>query len=122
MNIEGTKRVVSACVKAGSVTSIVYTSTTGVVWTGKPVRGATEDEIPLVTKEWDTYGYTKAIAEKIIIDANGQNGMRTVALRPCGMVGYEGVLFVAPLFCWVFDATHTSVIQGKRPAGNVENC
>lgn len=87
VNIEGTKRVVSACVKAGSVTSIVYTSTTGVVWTGKPVRGATEDEIPLVTKEWDTYGYTKAIAEKIIIDANGQNGMRTVALRPCGMVG-----------------------------------
>ncbi|KAF6741956.1 putative sterol dehydrogenase [Ephemerocybe angulata] len=90
VNITGTKHILSACRTPGTaVSSFIFTSSTGAVWRGQPVRGATEAEIPLVEDEWDAYGYTKAVAERMVIEANanGEGGMRTVALRPCGMLG-----------------------------------
>ncbi|KAJ2916168.1 hypothetical protein MD484_g4239, partial [Candolleomyces efflorescens] len=86
VNVAGTRTIVSACQKAG-VKTLVYTSSTGAVWDGKVVEGATEDDVKLVTKEFNTYGFTKALAEDLVIKANGHEGMRTVAIRPCGMCG-----------------------------------
>lgn len=75
-----------ACQEA-DVKTLVYTSSTGAVWDGKVVEGATEDDVKLVTKEFHTYGFTKALAEDMVIKANDHEGMRTVAIRPCGMCG-----------------------------------
>ena len=77
----------SACQKA-KVQTFVYTSSTGAVWSGQVVEGATEADVKLVTKEFYPYGYTKALAEDMVIKDNGKEGMRTVAIRPCGMCGW----------------------------------
>ncbi|KAJ2925699.1 hypothetical protein H1R20_g11396, partial [Candolleomyces eurysporus] len=86
INLAGTRTILNACRNAGVVT-FVYTSSTGAVWSGQVVEGATEDDVKLVTKEFNTYGYTKALAEDMVIKANERDGMRTVAIRPCGMCG-----------------------------------
>ncbi|TEB34050.1 NAD(P)-binding protein [Coprinellus micaceus] len=88
VNIEGTKSILSACRKASTVTSLVFTSSTGCVWAGQTVSGATEEELTYLTDDkFDVYGYTKGRAEETVLKANGEDGVRTVAIRPCGMLG-----------------------------------
>ncbi|KAJ3522868.1 hypothetical protein NMY22_g11698 [Coprinellus aureogranulatus] len=88
VNIEGTKTILSACHKVNTVTALVFTSSTGAVWDGSPVNGATEDEMTyLKDDKFDAYGYTKGRAEELVLKADGENGVRTVAVRPCGMFG-----------------------------------
>jgi len=86
INIDGTKAVISACKKTG-IQCLVYTSSTAAVWQGQVVQGSTEAEMPLVETAWDHYGFTKARAEAMVIRANDIDGLRTCAIRPCGMFG-----------------------------------
>ncbi|KAF8899432.1 3-beta hydroxysteroid dehydrogenase/isomerase, partial [Infundibulicybe gibba] len=86
VNENGTRVIISACQKAG-IKKLVYTSSTGVVWTGEEFNGITEDEAKIPAKGFDAYHHTKALGERLILKENGVNGMRTVALRPCGMTG-----------------------------------
>lgn len=86
VNEEGTRVVVSAC-RASGIKIIVYTSSTGVVWTGADLDGVTEDNVPVPSKGYDAYHATKALGEKVILNANDVDGMKVVILRPCGMTG-----------------------------------
>lgn len=45
-------------------------------------------EIPM-----DAYNETKAIGEKMILEANGKEGLKTVSLRPSGIFGCATLLF-----------------------------
>jgi len=85
VNVEGTKSVIAAAVACG-VRKLVFTSSTGVVWTVKDFDGV-DESVPLPKKGYDAYHETKAVAERAVLAANGRNGLRTVTLRPCGMMG-----------------------------------
>ncbi|EEB99316.1 hypothetical protein MPER_01026, partial [Moniliophthora perniciosa FA553] len=86
VNDQGTRSFLSSC-RAASVKNVVYTSSTGVVWTGTDISGATEDQLSIPKQGYDAYHHTKAIAERLVLDQNGKDGMHVVVLRPCGMTG-----------------------------------
>lgn len=47
-----------------------------------------DERIPFPEKPMDAYNESKAKAEVAVLEANGQNGLLTVALRPAGIFGY----------------------------------
>jgi sterol-4alpha-carboxylate 3-dehydrogenase (decarboxylating) len=88
VNVEGTRTVIAAAV-ANGVSKLVFTSTAGVTFSGHEDMIDIDERLPYVTEETahDTYNYTKALAEKSVIEANGKEGLRTVAIRPAGIFG-----------------------------------
>lgn len=78
-NVDGTRNVIAACRKAG-VGKLVYTSTPSVVSAGGNVEGV-DESAPYPTHFEAEYPRTKAIAERLVLDAN-DGELRTVALRP----------------------------------------
>ncbi|KDQ59778.1 hypothetical protein JAAARDRAFT_126566 [Jaapia argillacea MUCL 33604] len=87
VNVQGTRVLLDAAI-ANKVTKFVYTSSTGVTYTADPLEGA-DETLPIPTKGFDAYHSTKAKAEIMVLAANNLEGLRTVAIRPCGMIGPE---------------------------------
>ncbi|KAF8513454.1 C-3 sterol dehydrogenase [Gautieria morchelliformis] len=85
VNVEGTKTVLAASVALG-VTYFIYTSSAGLVFDGQHLIDA-DERLPPPEKPMDAYNHTKGVAERMVIEANGKEGMRTVALRPSGIFG-----------------------------------
>jgi sterol-4alpha-carboxylate 3-dehydrogenase (decarboxylating) len=46
-----------------------------------------DERMPYPDVPMDAYNESKAKAEQIVIEANGKNGLLTVALRPAGIFG-----------------------------------
>ncbi|XP_077389386.1 putative short-chain dehydrogenase/reductase family 42E member 2 isoform X2 [Festucalex cinctus] len=95
VNMGGTNNVINVC-KERSIPRLVYTSTTNAVFAGEPIEDADEASVPSVPPEMhiDHYSRTKAIAEQMVLSANGfslKGGglLRTCVLRPCGIYGPE---------------------------------
>ncbi|XP_076020740.1 putative short-chain dehydrogenase/reductase family 42E member 2 [Genypterus blacodes] len=95
INIGGTNNVINVC-KERSIPRLVYTSTTNVVFAGKPIVDGDEASVLCVPPNThiDHYSRTKAIAEKMVLSANGcslKGGglLRSCVLRPCGIYGPE---------------------------------
>lgn len=78
-NVEGTKAVVDACLRAG-VPRLVYTSTPSVVHGGGDLAGV-DESAPYPDHFESAYAETKAIAEQLVLAANSER-LATVALRP----------------------------------------
>ncbi|BGP09222.1 Sterol-4-alpha-carboxylate 3-dehydrogenase, decarboxylating [Rhodotorula toruloides] len=85
VNVQGTQTVVDACVKEG-VKKLVFTSSAGTVYDGVDLINV-DERMPFPEKPIDPYNATKAKAEQIVLEANGKNGLLTVALRPAGIFG-----------------------------------
>ncbi|MHA1439839.1 MAG: NAD-dependent epimerase/dehydratase family protein [Promethearchaeota archaeon] len=85
INVSGTQNVVDGCIKWG-IFKLIYTSSASVVFNGDDLKG--EDEsLPYPKKYLAPYPKTKMLAEKIVLNANGINGLKTTILRPhliCG--------------------------------------
>ncbi len=79
-NVIGTQNIIKAC-NSQKVTKLIYTSTPSVVFNGDSFSGANES-LPYGKNWLCHYAHTKAIAEKEILEANGTNGLKTIALRP----------------------------------------
>jgi nucleoside-diphosphate-sugar epimerase len=85
-NVIGTKNVISGCCHEG-VTKLVFTSSPSVTFSGRDQCGVDESE-PYPSRWLAHYPHTKALAEKMVLDANGQHGangehhLLTCALRP----------------------------------------
>ena len=79
-NVLATRRVVEACHEHG-VRFLIHTSTPSVVFTGQSFRGESES-LPYGRNWLCHYARTKAIAEREVLAANGEGGLKTVALRP----------------------------------------
>jgi nucleoside-diphosphate-sugar epimerase len=85
-NVLGTKNVISACNHSG-VAKLVFTSSPSVTFSGRDQCGIDESE-PYPSRWLAHYPHTKALAEKMVLAANGQhhaNGQHpllTCALRP----------------------------------------
>ncbi|KAF6749914.1 putative sterol dehydrogenase [Ephemerocybe angulata] len=118
VNVLGTQAVINACLRASAFTSdvsssgaergcvraLVYTSSSGVVWNGKDISGATEDEVEIPEVGLEAYSATKGIGEKAstpcvrragstndservqVLAANGEK-LKTAALRPHAIIG-----------------------------------
>jgi nucleoside-diphosphate-sugar epimerase len=79
-NVIGTKNVISACCHAG-VARLVFTSSPSVTFAGRDQCGV--DESAPYPRRWLAhYPHTKALAEKMVLEANGQHHLLTCALRP----------------------------------------
>jgi nucleoside-diphosphate-sugar epimerase len=78
-NVVGTRNILNACRKFG-VRKLVYTSSPSVVYRRGDMEGINET-VPYPFKFDAYYPHSKAIAEEMVLDANGPE-LATVALRP----------------------------------------
>jgi len=78
-NIDGTENVLNACRECG-VQNLVYTSTPSVVFDRGDICGGDED-MPYARRFLCHYAKSKAIAEKMVLAANGET-LKTCAIRP----------------------------------------
>ncbi|ORX97332.1 sterol-4-alpha-carboxylate 3-dehydrogenase, decarboxylating [Basidiobolus meristosporus CBS 931.73] len=85
VNVHGTENVIRVCKKM-NVQKLVFTSTASVIFDGSNIVNA-DETVPYVQSAFDPYMVTKAKAEKMILAANGQDGLLTVAIRPSGVYG-----------------------------------
>ena len=92
INTEGTKKLVAAAQEKG-VHGIVYTSSNNVCYNGKPVTGL-NSESPYATRLYDMYTESKMLAEKAVLEANGDEGILTAAIRPSGIYGAESCIML----------------------------
>lgn len=79
-NVVGTQNVIAAC-RAQGVPRLVYTSTPSVVFGNRSQEG-NDESLPYPTRYESYYPQTKAIAERMVRQANGQGALLTVSLRP----------------------------------------
>ncbi len=93
INVSGTAQLLKAATDNG-VKRFVYTSSNNVSFDHEIVMG--DESIPTATRPLDLYTETKAMAEKLVLQADsGKTGMRTVAVRPGGIWGgSEGGIMV----------------------------
>lgn len=85
VNVEGTKAVIAAAI-AQNVRKLVFTSSAGVIFSGNDIIDV-DERAGFPEKPLDAYNESKAKAEELVLAANGQNGLLTVALRPAGIFG-----------------------------------
>lgn len=78
-NVEGTRRVIEACRRAG-VRRLVFTSSPSVVFDGRDLGGV-DESAPYPARFESHYSRTKALAEELVLAANGPE-LATAALRP----------------------------------------
>lgn len=83
-NVTGTRNVIKAC-RANGITKLIYTSTPSVVFNWGDFCGV-DETTPYSTHFHGHYAKTKAIAEKMVLQAN-DNKLATVALRPHLIIG-----------------------------------
>jgi len=80
INTLGTKHVVAGCLQHGA-RKLIYTSSPSVTFDGSEQESV--DETAPYPKTWLChYPHTKALAEQLVLEANGTNGLRTCSLRP----------------------------------------
>lgn len=80
INVDGTRRVVDACLAAG-VSRLVFTSTPSVAHAEGDTEGLREEQCPYPDHYESPYADTKAEAERLVLAANGPK-LATTALRP----------------------------------------
>jgi len=82
INTLGTQNVIEACRKQG-VPKLIYTSSPSVIYDNASHINVDESrEYPDEKSYLCHYPHSKALAEKAVLKANGDNGVSTVALRP----------------------------------------
>jgi len=79
-NVQGTQNVLEGCWAAG-VSRLIYTGSPSAVFDGKDCLGSDESK-PYPENFLNFYSETKAAAEKLVLSANGRQGLATVSLRP----------------------------------------
>uniref|UniRef100_A0A673I9T0 Short chain dehydrogenase/reductase family 42E, member 2 n=1 Tax=Sinocyclocheilus rhinocerous TaxID=307959 RepID=A0A673I9T0_9TELE len=83
------------CTERG-ISRLIYTSTVNVAFAGRPIEDGDEDSVPCVPLDMhiDHYSRTKAIAERMVLAANGRSIkggglLHSCVLRPSGIYGPE---------------------------------
>lgn len=79
VNVGGTANTLAAARAAGA-RALVHTSSPSVVFDGRGHRRAAD--APLATRYLCAYQESKALAERLVLEANGRDGLATCALRP----------------------------------------
>ncbi|MGE6649209.1 2-alkyl-3-oxoalkanoate reductase [Shewanella colwelliana] len=84
-NVDGCRHIIDGC-KAHNIASLVYTSTPSVTFAGEDEAGI-DESAPYASHYLNYYGESKAIAEQMVVAANGNTlaneaRLKTVSLRP----------------------------------------
>eukprot|EP00933_Yihiella_yeosuensis_P053743 TRINITY_DN52036_c0_g1_i1.p1 TRINITY_DN52036_c0_g1~~TRINITY_DN52036_c0_g1_i1.p1 ORF type:complete len:526 (+),score=48.97 TRINITY_DN52036_c0_g1_i1:188-1579(+) len=87
INLDGVRYVINAC-RNFSVKRLLYTSTYNAVFGGQKIENGTED-LPYYPAEGytDYYSRSKRLAEELILQANTEDKLLTMALRPNAIYG-----------------------------------
>ncbi|MDX1944787.1 MAG: NAD-dependent epimerase/dehydratase family protein [Pirellulaceae bacterium] len=80
INTLGTRNILHACQQA-SVGKLVFTSSPSVTFAGQSQSGI-DESAPYPSRWLGHYSHTKALAEQLVLEASGKNGLVTCALRP----------------------------------------
>jgi len=80
VNRQGTENLLAGCL-AHHVQRMVYTSSPSVTFDGSTQEGI-DESAPYATKWLAHYPRSKAAAEQAVLQANGEKGLATTALRP----------------------------------------
>ncbi len=78
-NVVGTENIIRASIKNG-VARLIYTSSPSVVFDGNNMEGV-DESVPYPSKYHAPYPATKAMAEKIVLNA-ASDKLKTIILRP----------------------------------------
>ena len=68
------------------IKKLVFTSSAGVVFNGQDIIDV-DERLPFPENPLDAYNESKSKAEDLVLQANGKDGLLTVALRPAGIFG-----------------------------------
>ena len=79
INVDGTRNVIKACL-INAVPKLIFTSSPSVVYGGSSLEGV-DETVPYPENYLSEYPRTKAIAEKLVIEANSPD-LATVSIRP----------------------------------------
>ena len=79
-DVQGTKNIIFACQK-NKVKKLIFTSSPSVIFGQNDLEGV-DEKTPYPDEYLCHYSKTKAIAEKLVVDANGREGLATVSIRP----------------------------------------
>ncbi|RLN40401.1 3beta-hydroxysteroid-dehydrogenase/decarboxylase isoform 1-like [Panicum miliaceum] len=96
VNVEGTKNVIDACISC-KVKRLIYTSSPSVVFDGVHGIFNGDESMPYPDKFNDSYSETKADGEKLVMRANGREGLLTCCIRPSSIFGPGDKLLVPSL-------------------------
>jgi len=97
VNVGGTENLLKCIEEVGCVKALVYTSSSSVVHNiHTDLINAIED-LPLRFEPAQKvyYSHTKAVAEDMVLSANGKHGLLTTAIRPASLFG-EGDFLLTP--------------------------
>lgn len=90
VNVEGTKNLIECSLATEETVAFVYTSSASVIHDSVSDLHDGDESFPiqLMPQQREAYSHTKALAENLVLTANGQNGrLQTTALRPSGLFG-----------------------------------
>jgi nucleoside-diphosphate-sugar epimerase len=79
VNVQGTENVLATCKKHG-IARLIFTSSPSVIYHGGDMEGV-DESVPYPTRFEAHYPRTKAIAERMVLEANSRE-LQTVAIRP----------------------------------------
>ena len=79
INVDGTRNVIKACL-INAVPKLIFTSSPSVVYGSSSLEGV-DETVPYPENYLSEYPRTKAIAEKLVIEANSPD-LATVSIRP----------------------------------------
>jgi len=80
INVEGTRNVIDGCLEHG-VKKLIFTSSPSVVFGASDLENV-DESVPYPETYLCHYPESKAMAERLVVTANGREGLATVSLRP----------------------------------------
>jgi nucleoside-diphosphate-sugar epimerase len=111
VNVDGTARVIAACLRSG-VRRLVHVSSLTVL--GLPRGGAAVDEeTPLAAHGADPYSASKIAGEELVRRAHGRGGLETVVVRP-GVIWGPGDATFLPRFAALLRKGSMMLVGGGR--------
>ncbi|RDW57654.1 hypothetical protein BP5796_12455 [Coleophoma crateriformis] len=89
VNFQETKSVLSAAQDLGTVKALIYHSSSSVIEHGTSSLISATEDLPVLFAPDQKFPYplSKALAEKLVLDANGQHGILTCSIRPAAPFG-----------------------------------
>jgi nucleoside-diphosphate-sugar epimerase len=114
-NVDGTRNVLTACREAG-VRRFVHVGTEAALIAGEPLVDV-DETAPLRPDSSALYSSTKAMAERLVLEANG-DGFETVVIRPRFVWGRGDTTLLPEMvemvragrFAWIGGGTHRTSI------------
>jgi sterol-4alpha-carboxylate 3-dehydrogenase (decarboxylating) len=101
VNIDGNQNLLDAAAQVGTVKAYVYTSSGPIIaGSGGGYDHADEHHptlaVPAIRKG-DPYHVAKALGDKLVLEANGKDGIRTCTIRPTALYGEGDGQMVGPV-------------------------